>query len=85
MIQRLRVFWRKRKAMTIIVAALALSSIAAFGFTRFTGHPPAGPTFEVKRGTSGTPVGFCRWRFWLPISPRPFSTAAMTPLSEIAL
>jgi multidrug efflux pump subunit AcrA (membrane-fusion protein) len=49
MIERLQVFWRKRKTI-IIVAALAVSSIAVFGFTRFTRHPPAGPTFEVKRG-----------------------------------
>jgi HlyD family secretion protein len=49
MMVRLHVFWGKRR-VPVIVTALAVSSIAVFGFTRLARHPPTAPTFEVKRG-----------------------------------
>src|SRR3954471_9342885 len=49
MINRLSAIWKRRKWL-IVAGTLAVSSIAVFGFTRFTKHAPTVPTFEVKRG-----------------------------------
>ena len=41
--------WHKRRTATII-AALAATSVAVFGFVHYSRHSPSVPTVEVKRG-----------------------------------
>lgn len=41
---------RRVYKVLVIMAVLAVSSVAVFGLARYTRHSPPVPTFEVKRG-----------------------------------